>query len=267
MPGHMSVVDQKPMKRERSERPLTGKVALVTGASANLGLGCCEHLAAHGAQVVLNYHRDERAEETRRAAAALEEAHAVEAVALSADVTRTDQTRELFEAIDDRFGRFDVLVNNAGFLVKRPISETTDEDFDRAFAVNARAPFLTMREAAKRIEDGGRIINVITSIVAFTIPFYGVYAGSKGAVEHMTKALAKELGDRGITANCVAAGPLDTSFYYAAETDESIAGAKSRAAEGRLGEVEDIAPLVAFLATPQARWINAQTVRANGGMA
>jgi NAD(P)-dependent dehydrogenase (short-subunit alcohol dehydrogenase family) len=252
---------------KQSEKPLAGKVALVTGASANLGFACTERLAAYGASVVLNYHRAERAEETERAAARLEEDHGVDAVALNADVADAGQTARLFDAIQERFGRFDVLVNNAGYLVKKTIAETTEEDFDSAFAVNARAPFLTMREAARRTEDGGRIINVITSIVAFTIPFYGVYAGSKGAVEHLSKALAKELGDRGITVNCVAAGPLDTSFYYAAETEASIAGAKSRAAEGRLGEVRDVAPVVAFLATPEAGWINAQTVRANGGMA
>jgi NAD(P)-dependent dehydrogenase (short-subunit alcohol dehydrogenase family) len=161
----------------------------------------------------------------------------------------------------------DIVVNNAGLVVKKPMAETTDEDFERSFAVNARAPFLTMREAARLMRDGGRVVNVITSIVAFTIPFYGVYAASKGAVEHLTKALAKELGNRGITVNCVAPGPLNTSFYYPVETPESIANARSRAAGNRLGEIEEIAPLIAFLCGPEAGWITAQTLRANGGMA
>lgn len=179
----------------------------------------------------------------------------------SADVAR------LFDRTIKELGRVDILVNNAGLVVKKPLAETTDEDFDRAFTVNTKAKFLTMREAAKRISDDGRIVNIITSIVAFTIPFYSVYAGSKGAVEHFTKALAKEIGDRGITVNCVAPGPLNTSFYYPVENEQSIAGAKGRSVGNRLGEIDDVAPLVAFLCTPEGRWITAQTVRVNGGMA
>jgi len=151
-------------------------------------------------------------------------------------------------------------------VVKKPLADTTDEEFDRAFAVNARAKFLTMREAARRLADGGRIVNIITSIVAFTIPSYSVYAGSKGAVEHFTKALAKEIGNRGITVNCVAPGPLSTPFYYPVENEESISGARSGAIGNRLGEITDVAPLVAFLCRPEAGWITAQTIRVNGGM-
>lgn len=249
-----------------SAQPLSGKVAVITGATANLGLAVAEELATRGADVVLNYHRAERAEETRRAAEELSR-RGGRAIAVQADVTRSPEVERLFASTVDAFGGVDIVVNNAGLVIKKPLAETSDEDFDRAFAVNARAAFLTMRQAANHIRDGGRIINVITSIVAFTIPFYGVYAASKGAVEHLTKALAKELGDRGVTVNCVAPGPLNTSFYFPVETPESIAGAKSRAAGNRLGEVDDVAPLVAFLCGPQARWITAQTLRVNGGMA
>jgi NAD(P)-dependent dehydrogenase (short-subunit alcohol dehydrogenase family) len=124
-----------------------------------------------------------------------------------------------------------------------------------------------MRQAARRIEDAGRVINIITSIVAFTIPFYGVYAASKGAVEHMTKALAKEIGHRSVTVNCIAPGPMNTSFYYPVEDETSIDGAKSRSVGNRLAEVADVAPLVAFLCSDRASWITAQTIRVNGGMA
>ncbi|MBV8195357.1 MAG: SDR family oxidoreductase [Candidatus Dormibacteraeota bacterium] len=172
---------------------------------------------------------------------------------VAADVTRPSEVIRLFETAADESGRIDILINNAGLVIKKRLAETTDEDYERAFAVNARAPFLTMREASRRIEDGGRIVNVVTSILAFTIPHHSVYAGSKGAVEHFSKALAKELGQRGVTVNCVAPGPLDTPFYYPVETDESIAGAKSRSIGNRLAEIQDVVPLIGFLLPARER--------------
>lgn len=246
--------------------PLDGKVAVLTGSTRNLGLATAGRLAELGAQVVLNYHDPARTEEAGRAVKEVGE-HGRGVLAVEADVTGTAGVKALFDGAVDAFGRVDIVVNNAGLVVKKPLAETTDDDFDRAFAVNARAPFLTMREAARRIAGAGRIVNVITSIVAFTIPFYGVYAGSKGAVEHMTKALAKELGPTGTTVNCVAPGPLDTSFYYPVETEESIAGAKARSSGNRLGTIADVVPLITFLCLPENGWITAQTVRVNGGMA
>ncbi|TQJ06293.1 SDR family oxidoreductase [Kribbella jejuensis] len=246
--------------------PLDGKVAVLTGSTRNLGLATAHRLAELGADVVINYHSADRAAEAAEAEKAIA-THGRRVLAVQADVTQAEGAAALFDRAVEAFGRVDILVNNAGLVVKKPIAETTEEDFDRAFAVNAKAPFLTVREAARRIEDGGRIVNVITSIVAFTIPYYGVYAGSKGAVEHLTKAVAKELGARGITANCVAPGPLNTSFYYPVETDESIAGAKSRSVGNRLGEIHDVVPLIAFLCLPEQEWITAQTIRVNGGMA
>ncbi len=251
---------------ETTAQRLSGKVAIVTGATANLGLAVAGCLASQGADVVLNYHRAEREEETRQAATAVS-GHGGKVLTVQADVTSPSEVERLFASTIDAFGAVDILVNNAGLVIKKPLAETTDDDFDRAFAVNTRAAFLTMRQAARHIRDGGRVVNVITSIVAFTIPFYGVYAASKGAVEHLTKAMAKELGDREVTVNCVAPGPLNTSFYFPVETPASIAGAKSRAAGNRLGEIDDVAPLIAFLCGPEARWITAQTLRANGGMA
>lgn len=238
----------------------------MTGATANLGLAVAGSLAKQGADVVLNYRRPERREETRQAAEELS-GPGGRLLAVQADVASAGDVERLFASTIDAYGGVDIVVNNAGLVVKKPLAETTDDDFDRSFAVNTRAAFLTMRQAARHIRDGGRVVNVITSIVAFTIPLYGVYAASKGAVEHLTRALAKELGDRGVTVNCVAPGPLNTSFYFPVETPASIAGAKSRAVGNRLGEIEDVAPLVAFLCGPQARWITAQTLRVNGGMA
>jgi len=245
---------------------LAGKAAVLTGSTRNLGLAIAGQLAQAGAGIMLNYHDPARAAEAEQAVAATA-VHGTRVLGHEADVTTPDGVAGLFDATAAAFGRIDIVVNNAGLVVKKPIADTTDADCDRPFAVNAKAAFLVMREAARRIEDGGRVINIITSIIAFTIPYYGVYAASKGAVEHMTKALAKEIGHRSVTVNCVAPGPMNTSFYYPVEDEASIAGAKSRSAGNRLAEVDDVAPLVAYLCSDQAGWITAQTIRVNGGMA
>src|SRR3982750_3194814 len=160
---------------ETTAQPLSGKVAIVTGATANLGLAVAGCLASQGADVVLNYHRSEREGETRQAAKEVS-GHGGRVLTVQADVTSTSDVERLFASTIDTYGAVDILVNNAGLVIKKPLAETTDDDFDRAFAVNPRAAFLTMRQAARHIRDGGRVVNIITSIVAFTIPFYGVYA-------------------------------------------------------------------------------------------
>lgn len=247
-------------------RPLKGKVAIVTGSTRNLGLSIAERLAGMGADLVINHHDEARREEANGAADALR-AHDGRVLVEQADVTQPDDVKRLFDRAVEDLGRVDILINNAGLIVKKPLAETTDEEFDRCFAVNTKANFLTMREAARRMENDGRIVNIITTIVAATIPHYSVYAGSKGAVEHFTKGLAKEIGGRGITVNCVAPGPLNTPFYYPVEDEQSIAFAKRLSVANRLGEVDEVVPLVAFLCGPEACWITAQTIRVNGGMA
>lgn len=248
------------------ERPLKGKVAIVTGSTRNLGLAIAERLAGLGADIVINHHDEARRKEAEQAADAIR-AYDGQVLVEHADVAQTDDVKRLFDRTIDRLGRLDILVNNAGLIVKKPLAETTDEDFDRCFAVNTKAKFLTMREAARRMENDGRIVNIVTTIIAATIPFYSVYAGSKGAVEHFTKGLAKEVGGRGITVNCVAPGPLNTPFYYPVEDEGSIAIAKRLSVANRLGEIDEVVPLVAFLCGPEAGWITAQTIRVNGGMA
>lgn len=247
------------------ERPLKGKVAIITGSPQNLGRAIAERLAGMGADIVVNYHSDARREQAEQAADALR-AYGGQVLVAQADVTQVNDVRWLFDRTTDSFGRVDILINNAGLIVKKPLADTTDEDFDRCFAVNTKACFLTMREAARRMENDGRIVNIITTLVAATIPFYSVYAASKGAVEHLTKGLAKELGARGITVNNVGPGPLNTSFYYPVEDERAIAMAKSLSVANRLGEIDEVVPLVAFLCAPEAAWITAQTIRPNGGM-
>jgi 3-oxoacyl-[acyl-carrier protein] reductase len=248
------------------ERPLKGKVAIVTGSTRNLGRAIAERLAGMGADIVINHHDEARQEEAEQAAEAIR-GYDGQVLIEKADVTQPRDVKRLFDRAIERLGRVDILINNAGLIVKKPLAETTDEDFDRCFAVNTKAKFLTMREAARRMEDDGRVINIITTLIAATIPHYSVYAGSKGAVEHFTKGLAKEVGGRGITVNCVAPGPLNTSFYYPVEDEPSIAIAKRLSVANRLGEIDEVVPLIAFLCSPEACWITAQTIRVNGGMA
>ncbi|MGA5132313.1 SDR family oxidoreductase [Streptomyces olivoreticuli] len=244
---------------------LDGKVALVTGGSANLGKGFATALARDGAHVMVHYNSDgkrDQAEQVAKELAGL----GVRAVTRQADLTRVDEVTGLVDATLAEFGRWDILVNTAGMIVRKPIAEFTEDEWDRMFAINAKIPFFLMREAATKMADNGRILNLITTIVAVTAPTYGGYAGSKSPVEHYTKSFAKEIGGRGITVNCVAPGPLKTSFFYPAETDENIAWLKSMSVNGDIGDPADVVPVVRFLASPEAKWITAQTVFVNGGL-
>lgn len=242
-----------------------GRVAIVTGASANLGAMFARQLAADGAKVMVHYNSAHKQREAETVVSQIHDAGG-DAMAFRADLTRPSEVARLIDATLHAFGRWDVLVNTAGMIVRKPVSEFTEEEFDQLFAVNAKAPFFLMKEAATRMADNGRILNLITTVVAVTAPTYGGYAGSKSPVEHFTKALAKEIGGRGITVNCVAPGPLKTSFFYPAETDHNLAWLKSMSVNGDIGEPTDIVPLVRFLVSSEARWITAQTVYANGGL-
>lgn len=244
---------------------LDGKVAIVTGASANLGRMFAEQAGADGARVVVHYNSTSKADEAAKVVSAIT-GRGGEAFAVQADLTDVAGIRHLVDQAFERFGRWDILVNTAGMIVRKPIAEFTEDEFDHLFAINARIPFFLMREASTRMADHGRILNLITTVVGVTAPTYGGYAGSKSPVEHFTKSLAKEIGGRGITVNCVAPGPLKTSFFYPAETDGNLAWLKSMSINGDIGEPTDIVPLVRFLISDEARWITAQTVYANGGL-
>lgn len=242
-----------------------GRVAIVTGASANLGRMFAEQLGADGAKVLVHYNSASKQAEAEATMSAIRD-RGGEAFLVQADLTRPEEVTKLVDATLDRFGRWDILVNTAGLIVRKPIAEFSEEEFDRLFAVNAKVPFFLMREAATRMADHGRILNLITTVVAVTAPTYGGYAGSKSPVEHFTKSLAKEIGGRGITVNCIAPGPLKTSFFYPAETDGNLAWLRSMSINGDIGEPTDIVPVMRFLASPEAKWITAQTVYANGGL-
>jgi len=241
------------------------QVAIVTGAARGIGAAIARRLAQEGYAVVVNY------------AGSLDEAstvvHAIgeaggQAVAVRADVADPAAVRRLFDEAIAQFGRADVLVNNAGVMAQNlpRLADTDDATFDRLVAVNFKGSFNTMREAAARLEQGGRIVNFSTSVIGLGLPGYAVYAATKSAIETMTNIFAKELRGRGITVNAVAPGPTATALFLGGKTPEQVAQFSKAAPLERLGTPEDIASTVAMLASPGAAWINGQTVRANGGL-
>jgi 3-oxoacyl-[acyl-carrier protein] reductase len=243
---------------------LKGKVALVTGASRGIGRAIAERLAKAGASVVVNY--SSNSGEAQKTVESIKSAGG-NAFAIQADVGRVPEITRLFDESIKRFGKLDILVNNAGIIFVKPVSETTEEDFDRIFAVNVKGTFFACREAAKRLADNGRIINLSSSTTARLLPAYGAYVATKGAVEQLTRTLSKELGARGITVNAVSPGPTETDLFMTGRTPEQIDFFAKQSAFNRLGRPTDIAGIVAFLASAESGWISGQNIRANGALA
>lgn len=239
------------------------KVAIVTGASRGIGAAVAERLASDGFTVVVNYaggHKDAEAVVARI------RARGGEAVTAQADVSDPAAVTRMFDAAESAHGGVDVLVNNAGVMALKPIAESDDALFDRHIAVNLKGSFNAMREAARRLRDGGRIVNFSTSVVGLKLETYGVYAATKAAIETMTAILAKEMRGRGITVNAVAPGPTATALFLDGKPQELIERMAKMNPLERLGQPEDIAATVSFLVGPDGGWVNGQTLRANGGM-
>ncbi|RWL16985.1 MAG: SDR family oxidoreductase [Mesorhizobium sp.] len=239
-----------------------GKVALVTGASKGIGAEIARRLARDGFSVVVNYARGaEAAEQVVREI----EAKRGEAIAVQADVGEPTAAARLFDTAEQALGGLDVLVNNAGIMKLAPLAEMDVADFDRQIAVNLGGVFHCMREGARRLRDGGRIISFSSSIVGLYQPTYSVYAASKAGVEAMTHVLAKELGPSGITVNVVAPGPVATELFLNGKSEALVETITKMIPLGRLGRPADIAGVVSFLAGPDGGWVNGQVLRANGG--
>ena len=241
---------------------LDGKVALVTGASRGIGRAIAVRLGQDGAAVVVNYSGNHEA--ARETVAAVEAAGG-RAVAVQADVGKVGDIQRLFDAAFEHFGKLDILVNNAGIMFNKPVADVTEEEYDRIFAVNVKGTFFACQQAAKRMADGGRIINFSSSTTAMMLPTYGTYVATKGAVEQLSHILAKELGSRGITVNVVSPGATDTELFGQGKTEQDKQRFAQMAALGRLGQPEDIANVVALLVGDEAGWITGQNIRANGG--
>jgi 3-oxoacyl-[acyl-carrier protein] reductase len=243
---------------------LNNKVILVTGASRGIGAAVAKNLAERGAKIIVNYAGGlQAAEETVNAIINA----GGDAIAVQADVSKSDEVKAMFDQAIAHYGKIDVLVNNAGIMITKLIKDTTDEDFTRQFDINVRGTFNTLREAATRLADNGSIINFSTSVNRIMLPTYSTYVATKAAVEQLTRVMAKEVGARGININSISPGPTNTALFTTGKPQEVIDRLASLSAFNRLGEPEDIAQTVAFLASDDAKWITAQNIGVNGGMA
>ncbi|UJW76608.1 SDR family oxidoreductase [Rhizobium sp. SL42] len=241
----------------------SNRSAIVTGSSKGIGAAIARRLAGDGFAVVVNY-----ASGADAAAAVVDQIEAAggRAVAVKADIASSDGMKALFDTAEEVFGGVDVLVNNAGIMQLSPIAETPDVAFERQVAINLGGVFRGMREGANRIRPGGRIISFSTSVVGLYQPAYGVYAATKAGVEAMTHILAKELGPKAITVNAVAPGPVETELFMKGKSDELVNTIAGMNPLKRLGQPDDIAGVVSFLAGADGGWVNGQVIRANGGV-
>ncbi|CAE6857189.1 SDR family oxidoreductase [Paraburkholderia nemoris] len=240
------------------------QVAIVTGASRGIGAAVAQRLAKDGFAVAVNY-----ASSSTEADALVAEltAAGTKAIAVKADVSNADDVRRMFETTEQQLGKVDVLVNNAGVLKTLPLADTSDALYDQTFDINVRGTFNTLREAAARMNNGGRIVNFSSTTLALNMPGYAIYNGTKAAVEAFTHVFAKELRGRNITVNAVAPGPIATSLFLDGKTEEQIQTFAKMPPLQRLGQPDDIASVVSFLVGPDAGWVNGQILRANGGVA
>lgn len=241
---------------------LAGKVALVTGGSGGIGSEIARHLSRMGAQIVIHYGGNKSAADAVVAEIA---AAGGNAIAIQADFGSLSELRSLFAAADDAFSRLDILVNNAGVAMQRLIADVAEEEYDRLWALNTKAYFFCMQEAAKRLPNGGRIINIGSGAAYSNRAATSIYAASRAAIQSYTRVASVELGARGITVNSVSPGPVSPGVFdeLPPEMQERV---RAMAVLGRIGTPDDIAGIVGFLACDAARWITGQDILATGGV-
>ncbi len=238
------------------------KTAIVTGASRGIGAGIAKRLAQDSVQVVVNYSRS--VEAAAQVVASITEQGGA-AFAVQADMSDLEQIRDLFVQTRKRFGSVDILVNNAAIATPNGIAAITPEEYDQQFVLNVRGVLFAMQEAAGHMTDGGRIINISSGAATACPPMMGVYNASKAAVDALTKTFAVELGSRQITVNAVAPGFTESDMLRGIMSEEMLPGIIANTPLGRLGTPEDIADVVAFLASEKARWITGQVIGVSGG--
>jgi NAD(P)-dependent dehydrogenase (short-subunit alcohol dehydrogenase family) len=242
---------------------LKGKAVLVGGGAKNLGGLISRTFASDSARICVHYNSASTKKDADKTVAEITTAGG-EAFATQGDFTKLADVAAAFAEAKKRFGGIDVAINTVGKVLRKPIVETTEEEFDRMFDVNAKAAFFFIKQAGIDLNDGGKIITLVTSLLAAFTDGYSTYAGGKAPVEDFTRAAAKEFGRRGISVNAIGPGPMDTPFFYGQETPERVAYHKSQSINGELTKIDDIVPVVKFLAT-DGWWITGQTIFANGG--
>jgi NAD(P)-dependent dehydrogenase (short-subunit alcohol dehydrogenase family) len=248
---------------------INGKVVLIAGGAKNLGGLIARDLAGHGAKAVVVHYNSPSSEADAHATVAAIEALGAKAVALQADLTTAGAVERLFNDAVGAVGRPDIAINTVGKVLKKPMAEITEAEYDEMMAVNAKTAFFFIKEAGKHLNDNGKICTIVTSLLGAFTPFYAAYAGSKAPVEQFTRAAAKELGPRGISVTAVGPGPMDTPFFYPAEGEDAVNYHKSAAAlspfsRTGLTDIEDVVPFIRNL-VGEGWWVTGQTILINGG--
>ena len=245
-------------------KDLQNKVAIITGSSLGIGAEIARRLAAAGARVVINYvSRGEAAYSVHESI----KASGGESLVVQADLRISTEVHRLFDETIAHFGRVDILINNAGVLIFKKFSEISDEEFDRVMDSNVKGVFYALREASTRLSDGGRVVTVSSTVTRMLLPKYGAYAASKGAIEQLTRVFAKEMGEKGITANIVSPGPVNTELFTTGKAEQDIERISAMSVLNRVGETGEIAELVLFLVSNEAGWVTGQNISASGGIA
>ena len=241
---------------------LKNKTAIVTGASRGIGRKIALKLGKLGAAVVVNYlNNAQQAEDVSSEIINM----GGRALSVQADIRNIDAIEELFDSAIEAFGALNILVNNAGISVYKKIEDITEEEFDNLFASNVKSLFFACQQAAKKMVNGGKIINISSFVTRMMMPTYGAYAATKGAVEQITKVLAKELGPKRIQVNAISPGPVDTELFRQGKSEDQIKFLADMAAFGRIGTPRDIANAIALLVSEEAGWITGQNLFVNGG--
>lgn len=244
-------------------RTLRGKNVLIAGGAKNLGGLIARQAAEAGADVAIHYNSDASRGDAEETLAAVRDAGR-NGVVIQGDLTDPANIARLFTEATSAIDTIDVAANTVGKVLRKPIVETTESEYDEMFDVNAKAAYFFLQEAGKNVADDGKVITIVTALLGAFTDGYSTYAGGKSPVEHFTRAAAKEFADRRISVTAVAPGPMDTPFFYGQETPERVEFHKSQAMGNQLTKIEDIAPIVRFLAT-EGWWITGQTIFANGG--
>jgi NAD(P)-dependent dehydrogenase (short-subunit alcohol dehydrogenase family) len=248
---------------------IQGKTVLIAGGAKNLGGLIGRDLAENGAKaVVIHYNSDSTRQAADETVAAIKRTGA-EAIALQADLTSAAAVEALFADAIAAVGRPDIAVNTVGKVLKKPFMEISEAEYDAMTAVNSKSAFFFLREAGRHVNDNGKIVTLVTSLLGAFTPFYAAYAGTKAPVEHFTRAAAQEFGARGISVTAVGPGPMDTPFFYPAEGADAVAFHKTAAALSRfsktgLTDIEDVVPFIRHLVS-DGWWITGQTILINGG--
>lgn len=251
------------------DHAIDGKTVIIAGGAKNLGGLIARDLAAHGAKAIaIHYNSASSKPQADETVAAIKAAGA-EAIAFQADLTRASAVEALFADAVAAIGRPDIAVNTVGKVLKKPIVEIDEAEYDEMSAVNAKAAFFFIKEAGRHLNDNGKLVTLVTSLLGAYTPFYASYAGTKAPVEHFTRAASKEFGERGISVTAIGPGPMDTPFFYPAEGEDAVAYHKTAAAlsafsKTGLTDIEDIVPYVRFMIS-EGWWMTGQTILVNGG--